>query len=382
LAPRIPWPAEVDQHALRQGLEWHAIGPMLYYRARQYHLLGELPAGLRQQLEQTYYRWTALNLAQEAQVVSLVAACRQADIPVILLKGAALLRSVYDQVGLRPMVDIDVLVHTADLDRLRGLLLHQGFLEQPRQRRWECEHHLKFCQPAEVSPGLPLEVHWRLSDKPGLAERLPVADLWARAVPARPPYHGTALVLDPCDTVLHVALHMAEHAGLAQLRRLCDLHLLTRPWSATDDRWNLLAERAVGYHLHLVLAAALHEASRWFGTAVPPPFWEIMARGLPPSPAAEQAYDLCRPRDQLRFQLGELGALRSLPDKLRYLATLLFPRPAYIRQRFRVRHPLMIPVFYGVRLGRGLWSGVKSLVTRTATVTARSTGSLESRENA
>jgi hypothetical protein len=359
-----PWPERVDREHLRKGLEWHAIEPVLYHRARELGVLDTLPAWLRAILQQSYYRWTALNLAQEAELVRLVQALHGAGVAVILLKGAALLRSVYGQIGLRPMVDIDLLVHAADFERVRAVLTRNGYREHPSPRRWECEHHVKFSGPGTQAPGLLLEVHWRLSDKADLADRLPLADLWRRAEPAGAPYRGAAQVFDLCDTVLHVTLHIAEHAGLAQLRRLADLHLLASRLSGSEGSWLTLAERAVLYDLHLVLAAAFQETTCWFGTQVPEHFWRMLAAGLPPSLFAERAYAQCRLREQFTFQIEELLAQRSWPGRIRYVAATLFPSPDFIRRRFRLRHTALIPPYYLVRLARGFGAVTRYLTAR------------------
>ena len=58
-------------------------------------------------------------------------ALKERKLQVIVLKGAALLNTVYHDVALRPMEDIDLMVRQEHRDELKNLLETMGFVQSP-----------------------------------------------------------------------------------------------------------------------------------------------------------------------------------------------------------------------------------------------------------
>ena len=354
------WSVEASPDHVLQGLQWHRIGPVLYERSNQQGGLERLPRWLRGYLKRSYLRSTAMNLAIEAGLVDLLRAFHDTGITVILLKGTALMRTVYDRVGLRPMLDVDLLVRTEHLKQAVSLMACAGYRPMTARKHFEREHHLQFVRASKGTEGLFVELHWRLSDQPELAELLPLGDLWARAVSA-PRSWPNALVFDLCDQTLHATLHLAEHHGIPQLRWLCDLHELSHE-IARGGAWQTLARRAVQHDLHLVLAAALQETQRWFGTDIPEDFSLELSGGLPPSRAAVRAFGRCGTPSLAKSELHELRSIRTLHDKMAHVLYLLFPNASFMRRRHRVPRGYPIWPYYVLRLVKGVHTGVRGLL--------------------
>ena len=128
-----------------------------------------------------------MNLYHELSHVLTV--LRHDDIPVIVLKGAHLAEIVYENIALRPMCDVDLLVKKEDLTRVQRKLLETGY--SPFTNR------------------LLLDIHWHLENS---MTDLPVDMdmIWERAQPAF--IAGVkVLVLSPEDLLLHLCLHLGFH---------------------------------------------------------------------------------------------------------------------------------------------------------------------------
>ena len=121
---------------LRMVLDWdnlvarasdEGLAPFLYRRCRDLGLLTCIPARAREFLRSSY-RQTVLHnlyLLRFMEELDWVAGGR--GLSVVVLKGAALLNSIYEDVGLRPMEDIDLMVRIEDLGLLKLLLEQMGF---------------------------------------------------------------------------------------------------------------------------------------------------------------------------------------------------------------------------------------------------------------
>jgi hypothetical protein len=230
----------------------------------------DLSDALRERVRGIYFQVTAAWVRREARLKPLLAQLAQAGIDVIPLKGAALVETHYQHVGLRPMTDIDLLVRPGDFLPAAEVLTAAGlrpglhskegdpfaFKDLPRAY-WPLEllfgddqslridlhqhliafHWFKFAFPFTT------EALWarRVTDPPGAASPNPdQPDLWG----AR---------LSTSDLLAHLCLHPAFH-GFRDLKGFLDIDACIRhlpgdwDWSAfmaIAEEWGV---RNCAYH--------------------------------------------------------------------------------------------------------------------------------------
>ena len=171
-----------------------------------------------------------------------------ADIPALLVKGAALARTHYSPPWLRPMCDIDVLVPRAFAGTAGNKLSAMGWHRHELESRpltgpclgesmWLCER---------VGASLMLEVHTHLDKL--IPRAVDVAAIFHRA---RPLENGSRFrVPSDEDHALLVVQHAAGH-GFRHAPAWVDLHLIL---SEVCTDWDALLQRAQSWGL----SAALH----------------------------------------------------------------------------------------------------------------------------
>ena len=222
-----------------------------------------------------YLMTGARNTLLYQELGLVLQAFQQDNIPVIVLKGAHLAALVYRHIALRPMCDIDLLVHRSDLERAAARLRDLGYSGSPAgDVAIHCEvvQHLPMLYKA---PETGIELHWT----PLLPTHFPgVADegWWQRSRPATIAGAVTR-VLSPEDLLLHLCLHNAcdrPHGpfGLG-LRPLCDLAEIIRRYRETHS-WPEVQARAVEWHAERSVYLALWLARELLGAAVPPSVME------------------------------------------------------------------------------------------------------------
>ena len=115
-------------------------------------------------LQQEYYATAAYNALLFRELDRILTALDEADIRVILLKGAALAQTLYDDPALRPMSDLDLLVPFEKLDRAVQVANDLGFQSDdfvpywPGIRRVRAHH-----EHVQNRKGVNLELHWSLT---------------------------------------------------------------------------------------------------------------------------------------------------------------------------------------------------------------------------
>lgn len=216
----------------------------------------------------------------EDRLLRALDAFAAAGIDSLLLKGAALVYSIYGSFTERPMGDIDLLVDARRAEEARALLLSQGWtwaVDELPEASYDGHHHLPPLDDTQVT-GLSLEVHTGLfiSTHPF---RFSASDLWADA---RTVYVKGRAVRVPSlvHQLLHTCLHFAwsHEMQVGAWRAFRDVSALAASGQVDWDAFVALAEATRGgtsCYWTLRLARSLS------GVDVPAP---VLARLRPPVP--------------------------------------------------------------------------------------------------
>lgn len=199
---------------------------------------------------------------------------REAGLEPVVLKGAAL-RDRYEETGLRPMDDVDVLLPASATARALEVLSANGWTQQ---RSFD-EHHYDAILTHPDVPGLPLELHAGLASRRGRSNRLSVDELLNRRVP-RDVAGTAAFGLVAEDELVLLASHAAK--PFHTFRRLLwsvDIAVVIQSQERSGGvDWDAVAQLAQRSAARSALAVALVHAAR-LGASSPDSLRRIPARG-------------------------------------------------------------------------------------------------------
>lgn len=218
LAPE-EWSELVDL-ATRLGVAGHVHAALAVDVAH-----GGAPSEAWAKLTSAYYAFGARNALLLTTLAEVLTALRTRGIAVIVLKGAALVETVYGNLARRTMHDLDLLVHPADATAAGEVLEALGFTpdEWYRPREWYVAnlHHLVPFK----RDGITVEIHHHLL-APTVPQVIPEEQLWTRAQPATIAGAG-ALVLAPEELLVHLVLHLVLAnrwvGGLSAMRDIAEV---------------------------------------------------------------------------------------------------------------------------------------------------------------
>ncbi len=201
-------------------------------------------------------------------------------IPVMLLKGAAVGAIGDATFRTRPMTDLDLLVHRADVERAASAIVDSGWSLTTDQRLLELlqdQHHLPpFVSP--LLPGLRLELHVDIFAL-GHGFALAPEALWRDARPAPAPFEG-AYLLSPEHMLVHVCAHFAwQHSmRFAPWRTFRTIAAVT---ALPGFSWEALVRTAREAKALTVCYWTLRLAHHMSGLTVPT---AVLAQLAPPTP--------------------------------------------------------------------------------------------------
>ncbi len=344
--PDFDWDA-VATLAAREGVE-----PLLYATLRG---LPWVPSGLVEQSRQVYLAQGLRNALLFRELEVALAALTEAGIPTLVLKGAALIPRLYSNPALRPMVDLDVLLHQEDVPAARRRLEDLGYqpalLEPADGLTLAFENELLLTRADRTETAV--ELHWSLFDSPHYQHRLPMGWFWETAVEAQVG-NTPVRILGPEAELLYLCGHLALHHRGQGLLWQHDLAALLAAGADTLD-WDALLARGQAMELLLPLQTLLPRLAREWGTPVPAPVLERLA-GLQPTPREMQVFRrlTAQQRPVLQRLAADLAGIPTWRGRLRYAWCNLFPSANYMRERYAVRHGLLLPLYYPYRWVLGL----------------------------
>jgi hypothetical protein len=163
-------------------------------------------------------------VARESCIDRLITAFAAADIPMILLKGAALAHLIYPAPELRPMVDIDILIDPAKTETAMRVAGDLGYIFAPRHasKYARLMHHVPPAMTTQSGFRIFLEIH-NDTMSPDQPYRLSFSTLAAKPRPFRRGAGPEGLALGHTDMLRHLARHTFEPARQIRLIYLYDL---------------------------------------------------------------------------------------------------------------------------------------------------------------
>jgi hypothetical protein len=195
-----------------------------------------------------------------------------AGIPSLLLKGGALAQLDYQDAGVRPMADLDLLVRPGQLDAALATLSAAGWRRRSARSlsRLDAAMEALHADPLVSPAGHGIDLHWRV-----LLSLEPEEDLWREVVPVS--LGGTTTrSLGAADRLLHVCVHgLVPHTPPA-IRWVTDADTIIR---RHPIEWDRLVERARRHEVSLSMSRALGYLRRVVESPVPESVVAELGRG-------------------------------------------------------------------------------------------------------
>jgi hypothetical protein len=308
------------------------------------------PDALCLALEQRVRAAAAIELVRAREITCVLDALATRGVFPVLLKGAALARTVYDGPAMRPSVDTDLLVSRDQVEITRDVMTRLGYREPPMTggEHVFCQFQLSKIDPLGVEHVF--DVHWKISTQTLFADVLTYAELSAEAVPI-PALGSHARTGCGPHALLLACIHPVMHHGNEQrLLWMCDIHLLVRRLSHSE----LLrfARLAVDKQMAAICRRELSLAAKHCNTPLRSDVLEILSS----STMSEPASVYLRPRRRWHHEL--LWNIRALPQwrpRMRLLREVLLPSPRYMLDAYHLgsRSIVLLPALYAHRCAYG-----------------------------
>jgi len=360
-----------DWELIVQQARGRGVASLLYWRLTQTGRIKLLPEPLVNSLRAAYHSVRMQNGQVIKETETLTRLFDQAEIPTVALKGICFLLTIYPDIGLRPMADLDLLVPASKLSEAVRIAGSSGYVEAVPEASPGLENLLNHavCLQKKDPPFTVLELHHSLVADRSFIYAVPVDWFWGQLEPMIASPEGIKIdhlrMLTPTAQVLYASAHvMLQHGSRnSSLRWYYDLDRLVRTYADRMD-WELLLFQAQAFEWNSAVAAALFQTAAFFDTPVPQKVLDDLSKH--PDRSARRVEDL--QNQPATHTLEEARKLRSLDGygRFRLILALIAPSPAYMRWRYGLKTSLALPAYYLFR-----WWGIFGDALRTVLHLAR-----------
>ena len=236
------------------------LAPFMYHKLRNRKLESSVPVDILAKLKNAYYVTIFSNLKKLYATGKVLEALQQASILAIPLKGITLIEFLYQDPGIRPMADVDLLIKPQDFQVIKTVLESVGYLFIDsyrgsynfidRENKVSLDLHSQFLRYEAMFNIDYHEIYARL-----------------RKVTFNGQVH--AKVLCPEHQLIHIAMHLAP--GLytqLNLLNLLDLYSLLSNQQSPFD-WEYLVDFARRSKVSSYIYAPLFLYTQLFNMGIP-----------------------------------------------------------------------------------------------------------------
>ena len=276
-----------------------------------------------ERLQTLYYQTVLANLKLIKDLKEILHLLDKKKIKVVLLQGIALLQPIYDDIGLRPLTDIDLWVLQKDYASLISILSNQNY---------ERDHlYPNTFRKGSTIFDLHTQIPW--ADRIRASKMLLAKsqeDIYYETQAAD--FEGQkVLCLSQYDQVLLLGLHALKH-NVSRLVWIVDIKSLLADWKISD--WEALINRAgeLGQEKTLVYIFFL---LRLFDFQLPSDASQFLERkrlGFLEKKALEKR--IKRNSLPIWSPLILISSGKGLKARFSFILETLFPRPEILRQVF------------------------------------------------
>lgn len=252
------------EHVLRAGAQ-NDILPLLYWRLNS-GCAERVPPAVLKQLRAVFADVALRNLSLTNELIRLLALFDKHNLRSIPFKGPALALSLYGNLALRRIGDLDILVQKEDVGTVRRLMSAEGYRLQPEISADQEDTHLEFEEDFHFhreADDFHVEIHWAVIQK-HLCRHADIRDVWHRVM-ASSVAGQPILAFLPEDLFIVLCIHGHKH-DWKTLKLVADVAWMIEGNQAVD--WDVVLRRAQSLKQQHAVLMGCALAESLFGTPI------------------------------------------------------------------------------------------------------------------
>jgi hypothetical protein len=290
-----------------------------------------VPLHIKALLKDFYYAVLARNISLFQSIEKIALSFKKEHIDNIVFKGLMLAGSVYKDIGLRPMGDVDFLLRRKDVAKADQILRRNGFHPEFELKDFENlssgQYRNSLVYRSTDSVSVSVHIHWHVVNfspfHKSVLQKINLDRVWHESVP----FHiGKAEIrtFSLHHQIIFLSMHALNHS-FHPLVRLCDINELLRS-EKEQIIWDSLINEAFAFNLSKSVYYVLYLLSEMFDAEIPQ---SVLDRLRPRRIGMIERTFLSSVLAGTPILTGEwlifFGMNETLKDRFSFLWELLFP---------------------------------------------------------
>jgi len=326
------------EKSMKEGVACLAYHNLLQHKQK-------IPDNIWENFKGIYYRNMTRNYEIYREMNVILSCFQKESLNVIPLKGIFLAEKVYENIALRAMTDIDLLVKKKDLSRIDNILENMGYgspIHKELRRLAVKKSYMNSLDYFKKNEKFPtLHIHWHIVNV-----TLPTY-IYSKNIKTDKFFEcATRVTIAKAQTLQlaphHLLLYLAEHAlkhSFERLILLSDIDAVIKKYKGQIN-WPGLMDEAREFGLDRQLYYSLYFTGYFFETDIP----DAILSGLRPRKAAvfERQFlnsILNNSRNTKLCYLIYLSMIKGVINKLRFIVRTLFPPACILALTFNLNKP-------------------------------------------
>ena len=281
------------------------------------------------------------------ELATVLRACAEAGAKPLVFKGAALAHTHYAASWQRPRADADVLIAPESREPVCVVLARLGYERCALISGDLVMFQTAFERVDRLGVEHVLDIHWRIVNPHVVSQALSHGELLERSVIVRIEDYPMR-VPSAVDSLLLACVHRAaHHPDFEKPFWIEDIHVLASRFGPSE--WQTFVTRAADRSVRAICFNGLQRAQQTFHTTIPANVLTALSTHVS-EPSAILVRKGLRPVDRLASDLRTLGAVGAV----RLVREHLFPPAEYMRAKYGISSPALLPAYYVARMLSGM----------------------------
>jgi hypothetical protein len=337
----------------------HGIAAIVWHNLEKHHMQSGIPEEVVLFLRGALLRNLSRNIFNTGATGEALAFLNREKIKTVILKGLALENSVYGNIGLRQMSDVDILINRKDCLRAREILISAGYVSLPVKsflHKMILPYYGKHL-PSLLKNGVSLEIHHELF---GRKNHSLTKILYDGSYKTELKGERTWFP-EPQIFFLYLVKHLSVHEmnNESQLRLYADLVVLLEKYSDEILNYDLLEYASVA-GMSEILATRLDPLRVIWGISFPDWVNDFIDKWSDKDAIDRFLFFLSSPKDNPPIDKPGFyrQIVRDIPGfhrKIIYVLGDLFPSLSFMKDRYKCKSKWKVLFYYPHRAGKILW---------------------------
>ena len=338
----LSWPYIVEE-SIRQGIACLVYNNLLEFKDK-------IPGKIWNNIKEIYYLNASRNIRIYQEISAILSSFNKENLKVIPLKGIFLAEKVYNNIALRTMGDIDLLVRKENLSRIDKFLgnlgyaspIHKNILSVAIEKSYM--NSIDYFKTDEESPTeniLTLHVHWHIVNVSlptyMYTKNIKMDRFWECAKPTKIG-NAETLQLVPHQLIMYLSEHALKHS-FDKLILLSDIDAVIKKYRGQIN-WQELIKEAIEFGMERQVFYALYFTNYFLDADIP----DNILSTLRPKKIGplEKWFFYSILNNNRKAQLCYfvyLNTVKGVINKFRFIFRTIFPPPCSLALFFNLDKP-------------------------------------------